>query len=134
LRVLKFRAVAPIAAGAALAMGGLLCGGGQALVGRIAGTVLGGVLTPGLRAVGAVFRLSPRRSRSPGTCSYWLEHIAEPTIRRTTYATYEGDVRLHILPGIGKRKLKALQASDIRAWLSELDHRYLRRGDRGGSA
>jgi integrase len=52
--------------------------------------------------------------------SYWLEHIAEPSIRRTTYATYEGDVRLHIVPGIGKRKLKALQASDIRAWLSEL--------------
>ena len=52
--------------------------------------------------------------------TYWLEHIAEPSIRRTTYATYEGDVRLHIMPGIGKRKLKALQASDIRAWLSEL--------------
>ncbi len=52
--------------------------------------------------------------------SYWLEHIAEPSIRRTTYATYEGDVRLHIVPGIGKRKLKTLQASDIRAWLSDL--------------
>ena len=32
---------------------------------------------------------------------YWLQHIAEPSIRRTTYATYEGDVRLHIVPGIG---------------------------------
>jgi hypothetical protein len=29
--------------------------------------------------------------------SYWLQHIAEPSIRRTTYATYEGDVRLHII-------------------------------------
>lgn len=38
--------------------------------------------------------------------TYWLEHIAEPGIRRATYATYEGDVRLHIVPGIGKRKLK----------------------------
>ena len=46
--------------------------------------------------------------------SYWLEQIAAPSIRRTTYATYEGDVRLHIVPGIGKRKLKRLQASDIR--------------------
>lgn len=27
--------------------------------------------------------------------NYWLEHIAEPSVRRTTYATYEGDVRLH---------------------------------------
>ena len=52
--------------------------------------------------------------------TYWLQHIAEPSIRRTTYATYEGDVRLHIVPGIGKRKLKALQATNIRAWLNQL--------------
>ncbi len=52
--------------------------------------------------------------------TYWLRHIAEPSIRRTTYATYEGDVRLHIVPGIGKRKLKALQATHIRAWLNQL--------------
>jgi integrase len=37
-----------------------------------------------------------------------------------TVAEYEGDVRLHIVPGIGKRKLKALQASHIRAWLNQL--------------
>ena len=43
--------------------------------------------------------------------TYWLEHVAEPAIRRTTYATYEGDVRLHIVPGIGNRKLKTLQSS-----------------------
>jgi integrase len=52
--------------------------------------------------------------------TYWLEHIAEPGIRRTTYATYEGDVRLHIVPGIGRRKLKTLQAAEIRVWLSSL--------------
>jgi integrase len=52
--------------------------------------------------------------------SYWLEHIAEPSIRRTTYATYEGDVRLHIIPGIGRRKLKSLQAAHIREWLNKL--------------
>ncbi len=52
--------------------------------------------------------------------TYWLEHIAEPSIRRTTYATYEGDVRLHIIPGIGKRKLKSLQAAHIRTWLNDL--------------
>lgn len=51
---------------------------------------------------------------------YWLENIAEPSIRRTTYATYEGDVRLHIGPGIGKRKLKSLQPNHIRAWLTGL--------------
>lgn len=52
--------------------------------------------------------------------SYWLEHIAEPSIRRTTYATYEGDVRLHIIPGIGRRKLKSLRAAHIREWLNNL--------------
>jgi integrase len=52
--------------------------------------------------------------------SYWLEHIAEPSIRRTSYATYESDVRLHIVPGIGRRKLKMLQAADIRAGLGDL--------------
>lgn len=41
--------------------------------------------------------------------TYWLANIAEPSIRRTTYATYEGDVRLRINPGIGMRKLKSLQ-------------------------
>lgn len=55
--------------------------------------------------------------------NYWLEHIAEPSVRRTTYATYEGDVRLHIIPGIGNRKLKSLQASHIRAWLTGLQTR-----------
>lgn len=55
--------------------------------------------------------------------TYWLAHIAEPSIRRTTYATYEGDVRLHIVPGIGNRKLKSLQASHIRAWLTGLQTR-----------
>jgi integrase len=52
--------------------------------------------------------------------TYWLENIAEPSIRRTTYATYEGDVRLHIVPGVGKRKLKSLQPAHIRAWLTGL--------------
>ncbi len=52
--------------------------------------------------------------------NYWLANIAEPSIRRTTYATYEGDVRLHINPGIGMRKLKSLQASDLRLWLNQL--------------
>lgn len=51
---------------------------------------------------------------------YWLHDVAEPTIRRTTFSTYEGAIRLHIIPGLGKRKLKALQAPHIRSWLSTL--------------
>lgn len=52
--------------------------------------------------------------------TYWLREVAEPAIRRTTYTTYEGAVRLHIIPGIGRRKLKALQAAHIRTWLNGL--------------
>lgn len=52
--------------------------------------------------------------------NYWLEHIAQPSIRRTTYATYEGDVRIHIVPGLGKRKLKSLQPVHVREWLTGL--------------
>lgn len=52
--------------------------------------------------------------------TYWLRDIAEPSIRRTTYATYEGAVRLHILPGVGRKKLRTLQAAHVRAWLTAL--------------
>ncbi|MGB0963874.1 MAG: hypothetical protein ACPGVY_14390, partial [Mycobacterium sp.] len=52
--------------------------------------------------------------------TYWLANIAETSIRRTAYATYEGDVRLRINPGIGMRKLKSVQASDLRLWLNPL--------------
>ncbi|MFE7744206.1 tyrosine-type recombinase/integrase [Nocardia sp. NPDC057455] len=51
---------------------------------------------------------------------YWLEEIAEPKIRRTTYATYEGDVRLHIIPGLGKRKLKSLESRHVREFVNNL--------------
>jgi integrase len=51
---------------------------------------------------------------------YWLYEVAEPSIRRTTFTTYEGAVRLHITPGLGRRKLKSLQAAHIRTWLNGL--------------
>ncbi|PPJ06947.1 site-specific integrase [Nocardia nova] len=51
---------------------------------------------------------------------YWLREIAEPKIRRTTYATYEGDVRLHIIPGLGRHKLKALDTRHVRTFLKTL--------------
>jgi hypothetical protein len=41
--------------------------------------------------------------------------VVATSIRRTACATYEGDVRRHIIPGIGKRKLKTVQAAEIRA-------------------
>ncbi|MEV0677165.1 site-specific integrase [Actinosynnema sp. NPDC050436] len=49
---------------------------------------------------------------------YWLTEIAEPSVRRTTFVSYEGLTRLYILPGLGKKKLKELSAQHIRSWLS----------------
>jgi integrase-like protein len=46
--------------------------------------------------------------------NYWLNEIARPAVRRTTFITYEGAVRLYIVPGLGRRKLKALQPRHIR--------------------
>uniref|UniRef100_UPI001FDEFCF5 N-terminal phage integrase SAM-like domain-containing protein n=1 Tax=Nocardia paucivorans TaxID=114259 RepID=UPI001FDEFCF5 len=51
---------------------------------------------------------------------YWLDEIVGPSIRRTTYTTYEGDIRLHIVPALGKRKLKALTAGEVRGFINGL--------------
>ncbi|MBV9639843.1 MAG: hypothetical protein JO330_09860 [Mycobacteriaceae bacterium] len=51
---------------------------------------------------------------------YWLSEIAQPSVRATTYSSYELLVRLYIVPGLGKWKLRALQAQHIRTWLNGL--------------
>ena len=50
-------------AAAALTLSGLLAGGGEALVGGFAGEVLGGVLLPGLGAVGAALMVAVEKGR-----------------------------------------------------------------------
>jgi integrase len=42
----------------------------------------------------------------------WLA-ATEHTVRASTYARYEANMRLHVLPGIGKRKLNRLAAADL---------------------
>lgn len=51
---------------------------------------------------------------------YWLDDIAKPNVRATTFSSYELLVRLYVVPGIGKHKLRTLQAQHIRAWLNGL--------------
>ncbi|MGV7852442.1 tyrosine-type recombinase/integrase [Mycobacterium kansasii] len=41
-------------------------------------------------------------------------------MRETTFSSYELLVRLYVVPGLGKRRLRALQAQHIRAWLNGL--------------
>jgi integrase len=51
---------------------------------------------------------------------YWLTEIARPSVRETTFSSYELLVRLYVVPGLGKRKPRALQAQHIRTWLNGL--------------
>lgn len=50
----------------------------------------------------------------------WLEVVAKPEVRPTTYVTYELLVRLYMVPGLGKRKLRGLQSEQVRTWLNRL--------------
>lgn len=43
----------------------------------------------------------------------WLSHI-RPHVRPSTYAGYESNVRLHLIPRIGKKKLGRLTVRDVR--------------------
>ncbi|MEV4238026.1 hypothetical protein AB0J47_22930 [Nocardia sp. NPDC049737] len=47
---------------------------------------------------------------------HWLLNVAKPEVRPTTYVTFELLVRRTCLPGLGKHKLKSLQANPIRTW------------------
>ena len=51
---------------------------------------------------------------------YWLTEIEQPSVRETTFSPYELLVRLYVVPGLGKRGLRALQAQHIRSWLNGL--------------
>ncbi|BDU04088.1 tyrosine-type recombinase/integrase [Nocardia cyriacigeorgica] len=51
---------------------------------------------------------------------HWLENVAKPSVRPTTYVTWESLVRLYMIPGLGRHKLRSLQAKHIRDWLNKL--------------
>ncbi|MGY2060799.1 tyrosine-type recombinase/integrase, partial [Nocardia gipuzkoensis] len=51
---------------------------------------------------------------------HWLEDVAHHQVRPTTYRSYEQLVRLYLVPGLGKKKLRGLQAQHVRTWLSGL--------------
>ncbi|MCU1641208.1 MAG: integrase [Nocardia sp.] len=51
---------------------------------------------------------------------HWLEDVAQQQVRPTTYRSYEQLVRLYLVPGLGRKKLRVLQAQQVRTWLSGL--------------
>jgi len=62
----------------------------------------------------------PDRSWKVGEyLDYWLEHVARPGVRWTTYEKYESFVRLDLKPGLGKKWLHKLSPADVRAFLAD---------------
>ena len=50
---------------------------------------------------------------------YWLEHIVQHNRRPATYALYETNIRLYLIPGLGKRQLSRLSVSAVQMFLNQ---------------
>ena len=51
---------------------------------------------------------------------YWLSQIVHEDRRPKTYQVYEGVVRLHLIPGLGKKRLSKLSAQDVRSFITRV--------------
>ena len=49
----------------------------------------------------------------------WLENYARPTIKHSTYCSYELYVRAHIKPQIGGLYMNTLRADNLQAFFNE---------------
>ena len=70
-----------------------------------------------MRQVHQGYRVATRSQRLDEYLRYWLEEVARPSVRRTTYAKYETFIRLYLAPGLGKKRLEKLTTADVRAFL-----------------
>jgi hypothetical protein len=52
-----------------------------------------------------------------------VRNVVKPDRRPKTCAGYEGMVRLHIVPALGKKRLGSLTAAEVRAFLSSMTAR-----------
>ncbi|TDQ53347.1 site-specific integrase [Actinorugispora endophytica] len=52
--------------------------------------------------------------------TYWLNGVAVHQVRENTHTRYATCVRLHLIPGLGAKKLARLTAHDVRAFLDRL--------------
>ncbi|MDI2128741.1 tyrosine-type recombinase/integrase [Yinghuangia seranimata] len=52
---------------------------------------------------------------------YWLDNIVKPRRKLSTYDKYEAQVRLHLAPGLGTKRLEALSVQDVRRFLVRLE-------------
>ncbi|GLW68438.1 site-specific integrase [Kitasatospora phosalacinea] len=52
--------------------------------------------------------------------TYWLAAVVKVNRRPKTYQGYESVVRVHLVPGLGTKKLRTLRAADVRTWLARV--------------
>ncbi|MFL6053319.1 MAG: site-specific integrase [Actinoallomurus sp.] len=52
--------------------------------------------------------------------TYWLDHVVRAERRPKTYQGYEGVVRRHLIPELGKKRLDKLSARDVRLFITRL--------------
>jgi integrase len=71
-----------------------------------------------MRQVHQGIPIATRSQRVDEYLWYWLEQVAKPGVRRTTYARYETFIRLYLAPGLGKKRLEKLTTADVRAFLN----------------
>ncbi|MGW0703224.1 tyrosine-type recombinase/integrase [Streptomyces sp. NPDC002867] len=52
--------------------------------------------------------------------TYWLSSVAVHRLRENTHTRYAACVRLHLIPGLGTKKIARLTAKDVRTFLDRL--------------
>lgn len=51
---------------------------------------------------------------------HWVEEIAKPSVRDSTYSGYEVDVRVHLIPGLGAHRLEKLEPEHLERFYSKM--------------
>ena len=64
----------------------------------------------------------------------WLEHYARPTVKLSTYCSYELYIRAHIKPALGREYLRELTVDNLQDFFNERGQNGNLKGDGGLSA
>ncbi|WP_053914681.1 tyrosine recombinase XerC [Streptomyces sp. TP-A0875] len=52
--------------------------------------------------------------------TYWLATVVKVHRRPKTYQGYESVARVHLVPGLGRKKIRTLRAAEVRTWLARV--------------
>ncbi len=69
--------------------------------------------------------LSAPRQTLEGFLNHWLSEVVKPTVRASTYESYAGHVKNHLIPELGKHRLEKLTPQDVQSFLTLLTKKGL---------